>query len=417
MAAIFSSIDPNTTSGTQLATILNDFKDSIVTGFMSNAARPANLQAGGYWIDNANDPLWDYKLYTGTADYTVWTINKNTGAITLQNAASTFRIIRDSDDAAAALLELKKSRLTGDQVQANDFIGQVDFIGTDDGNNDVVQARLVAKSVDNVTAANQGADVSLFTTKQGTSALVEVLTVKNDGSVGIGVTSPQRKLDIFANDNTAEAQVKRSSDDAVNPKIKVSKRRISNNGQVLNGDVIGEYQFLSTDDVGTEQVVANIKVAASETHTAANRGVTLTIQAMKDGESVLTDILTIENGLINGTEKATAAMQDDSATRTLYTVSSANHKAFSGEVFFDAEDGLVRRGNRVSYWGQWDSIAGAWKFNQSNAIDADSDSDLAAANVSFSDVGGVLSINYTETFGSGTFNAGTLRKKIERYDA
>ena len=68
---IYDDINPSTTSGTELATLLNDMKDATVSGF-SGTSRPANLQAGGYWVDTTNDPTsWDFMLYDGTTDITI----------------------------------------------------------------------------------------------------------------------------------------------------------------------------------------------------------------------------------------------------------------------------------------------------------------------------------------------------------
>ena len=77
---IFSNINPSATSGNDLATILNDFKDAVASGF-SGTARPANLQAGGYWVDTTLAPtpdfLWKYMMWTGTTDILVFTLNIN----------------------------------------------------------------------------------------------------------------------------------------------------------------------------------------------------------------------------------------------------------------------------------------------------------------------------------------------------
>ena len=58
-------IDPNITSGTDLANILNRFQDAIDSG-NSGASRPAYLAAGGMWVKEGN-PMRLY-LYDGTKD-------------------------------------------------------------------------------------------------------------------------------------------------------------------------------------------------------------------------------------------------------------------------------------------------------------------------------------------------------------
>lgn len=59
------NIDPNVTSGTDLANILNRFQDAIDSG-NSGPSRPAYLDAGGLWVRDG-DPMRLY-LYDGTTD-------------------------------------------------------------------------------------------------------------------------------------------------------------------------------------------------------------------------------------------------------------------------------------------------------------------------------------------------------------
>ena len=63
-SSIWGTIVPSTTSGNQLAVYLNDFKAAVVSGF-SGTSRPAQLEAGGYWIDTTlegTQNIWEYKI-------------------------------------------------------------------------------------------------------------------------------------------------------------------------------------------------------------------------------------------------------------------------------------------------------------------------------------------------------------------
>ena len=71
------NIDPNVTSGTDLANILNRFQDAIDSG-NSGASRPAYLDAGGLWVQTGN-PMRLY-LYDGTKDNELY--NTTDGIIT-----------------------------------------------------------------------------------------------------------------------------------------------------------------------------------------------------------------------------------------------------------------------------------------------------------------------------------------------
>lgn len=80
--SVFSTINPATTSGTQLATLLNDFKNALMSG-LSGTSRPSQTTPGGTWIDTTNEGspnfYWSYKIYDGTTDIEMFRINLATG--------------------------------------------------------------------------------------------------------------------------------------------------------------------------------------------------------------------------------------------------------------------------------------------------------------------------------------------------
>lgn len=120
--AIFSDIIASITSGNQLADILNDFKDAIMSGY-SGVSRPSELQAGGAWVDTTLDGsgIWSYKLYDGTQDITIFTVNKNTGLVSIASADTLFSIIKTSADSVGPQLKLLKTRIASlGQVQTGD---------------------------------------------------------------------------------------------------------------------------------------------------------------------------------------------------------------------------------------------------------------------------------------------------------
>ena len=198
--AIFDNIVPTTTSGNQLATILNSFKDAVASGF-SGTSRPSNLQAGGYWVDTTNDlsGTWDFKLYTGTLDITVFILNKVTGTASIAASDSLFSIEKESDDSIGPILEMLKKRIAGGgQVLTGDILGQIDFKGLTDGSIEEVQARLRLLSLDDVTSSAHGVQLKLFMTSVGESALIEVLTVDGNGDVNIKSTTTSTDKDTGA---------------------------------------------------------------------------------------------------------------------------------------------------------------------------------------------------------------------------
>lgn len=77
---IFNDIVPSTTNGIALASILNNFKSSVASTH-SGTSRPTNIQAGGLWVDttDAGDDILYLKMYDGTQDITLFTLNIGSG--------------------------------------------------------------------------------------------------------------------------------------------------------------------------------------------------------------------------------------------------------------------------------------------------------------------------------------------------
>lgn len=74
---MFDDIDPNTKSGSQLATDLNNQKASLLTNH-SGAARPSYAVAGTMWLDTSGGTTWLLKQYDGVDDVIIGTINTTT---------------------------------------------------------------------------------------------------------------------------------------------------------------------------------------------------------------------------------------------------------------------------------------------------------------------------------------------------
>jgi hypothetical protein len=277
---IFNSINASTTSGSQLATLLNLFKDTIVSGLIGNS-RPVNILAGGYWIDNTNNPVWDYKVFDGTNDITVFSINTTTGATTISTADSLIEILKRSDDAIGPKLKFLKERIAGSgQTVTNDAIGEIEFKGTRDDTVDVIQARIKGVSTDSVTASAQGSYLSFEVSEDNTAAMVEVVRIINN-RMGIGTETPTTTLHVEGTGITND----RISDDAVGSEIIHQKRRVSGVGQVQSGDVISTERFKSIDNTGAIIEPAKDVVVATQTHTTTAQGTKKEIYVTKTGQA------------------------------------------------------------------------------------------------------------------------------------
>lgn len=195
---IFSTIVPSTTSGNQLATILNDFKNALVSG-CSGTSRPSALQAGGCWVDTTNDGVgtWDLKIYDGTQDITVFIVNKNTGVVSPTGAEGTFTVRKTSADSVSPILKLLKKRIANaGQTIANDPVGEVAFTGHTDAGVEVEGALIRVTASENHTATAHGSKISIRNKKPGQTShttqieIEEFVTIKTTLTVDGNVTAP-----------------------------------------------------------------------------------------------------------------------------------------------------------------------------------------------------------------------------------
>lgn len=290
--AIWATIIPSSTSGSQLATLLNGFKDAVVSGF-SGTSRPSQLQAGGYWVDTTNDGtgFWDYKLYDGAQDILIFTINKNNGTASIAGSASVFEILKTSADSVGPILKFLKERIAGNgQVLINDIIGENRYSGTQDDGNETVQAKMRVISRDNVTSTAQGSSFIWEAIVLGTSALTEMMRLQ-DNKLGLGIASPTETLHVRGTGIKAE----KNSDDAVGTKLVLKKKRITGQGGVLSGDFVGEIDFYSHTDTDTDIPGAAILVSANENHTDTAQGTKIVIQNKDKLTTTLVDKIVIED--------------------------------------------------------------------------------------------------------------------------
>lgn len=200
---IFDSIDP-AISGTELAEILNDFKDAIVSG-MSGTSRPTELQIGGAWVDTTNDPnSWSFRIWTGTDDVEIFEINLTTGVASVALAVDSFIIKKISADTAGAILELVKRRIaTSGQVLDGDVVGEVRIVGRTNAAGNPVVAKFIFTATDDQTASAWGGTFSFYSTPDGTNTLIEHMRFIN----GLVETIVPHKLNsqVLVSQNVATA--------------------------------------------------------------------------------------------------------------------------------------------------------------------------------------------------------------------
>jgi len=292
--AIYTSINPNTTSGTQLATILNDFKDALVSG-LSGTTRPAALQAGGNWIDTTNEGspnfYWSFKIYTGSVDVEIFRLNLATGVASVAGGDSTFEITRYTADAVGPLLKLVKRRIANNgQLLTNDVIGEVQFVGRASDSSNPVVGRIKTVAIDDMTSSASGGYLVFESTVTGASTISEMgRIIDNKFAIGGGFTP---LATIHARGTGIRSE--RRADDANGSVFEAKKRRIAGTGAVQNSDVIGRYKFVTTDDASADADCAAIDAIATQAHTASNQGTRLSLKIMKDGTASLFEAVTIQ---------------------------------------------------------------------------------------------------------------------------
>lgn len=172
---IFSSIDP-VISGSDLALVLNDFKDAMVSG-MSGTSRPTELDPGGMWVDTTLDPAsWSLKLWTGTVDIEIVKIDLSLGVATSSLAVDSFSVRKVSADSAGAIMNLVKRRVASNgQVAASDVVGEIRIIGRTNSSTDPVVGKLIWTAGEAQTTTTFGGTLSFYSTPAGTNTLLEHL--------------------------------------------------------------------------------------------------------------------------------------------------------------------------------------------------------------------------------------------------
>ena len=78
----FGTIIPSSTDGTELASLINSFRDAVNSGHAGTTA-PTYAVAGMIWIDTTTATAWALKLYDGTNWLTLATFNTSTNVVSI----------------------------------------------------------------------------------------------------------------------------------------------------------------------------------------------------------------------------------------------------------------------------------------------------------------------------------------------
>ena len=112
---IFTDIDPNTKTGTQLASDLNNFKAALLSS-MSGSSRPTELTAGGLWADTSVSGKITLMLYDGTNDIPLFTVDTSGSTLDPIAASNIFTLANNQSSYA---------NITGLSLDSADYVGAI----------------------------------------------------------------------------------------------------------------------------------------------------------------------------------------------------------------------------------------------------------------------------------------------------
>ena len=97
-------------------------------------------------------------------------------------------------------------------VTVNDQLGRIFFAGSD-GTDFYDGAAIIADSTQNYTGSNGGTRLEFWTTPTNTQSIARAMTIEQDGSVGIGIASPEALLHVYSGtdismSSTGDGQIK-----------------------------------------------------------------------------------------------------------------------------------------------------------------------------------------------------------------
>lgn len=412
---VFDTIDPNTTSGTQLAAILDDFKDAMISTQSGNS-RPSEIDAGGKWINFISGTQWEMNLFDGSDDIVLYTVNPSNNTVSFPNSANESGVTRISGDSIGPIFDFLKRRDAGATLEG-DELGVINFKGYD-GTTEYTQARIKSVSLDDTSATQQGADIAIETTAQDGNSLIERIRIKGDGKVGLGTATPAKTLHLRGTDASAGKKIVRDQDGVADgaESCLVKKRGITDNGQTKSGDILGKRSFYGVDQNGAEVLLAEIEAETTQDTTDTAQGTKLTIRTKRTDTAVLQDAIVIETdkvtllGQAQNDVKSSADLLDDTVTRNLFSVDGAVYKAFTAKAHIWGVDtvGPTKRAQVIEFEGVYDGTTWHFTYDDKDLIGNNLLVELNVTNAA------VLVVDYVNQIASADFDNGKIYLEIVR---
>jgi hypothetical protein len=189
----FGTIDPNTKSGTALASDLNSYRNAV-NSMHSGSSAPSYITAGMMWVDTTSAD-YEVKLYDGAQSITVAIIDatSNVARVAVDPAETSYITSTTSAQIrhVIASTNIFTTRSTG--IQFNLASPTI----TDNNSNEWLSFTTTASAVNHVDIANSATGGAVALSAAGTDTNISIaLTPKGTGNVGIGTASPAAKLTV-----------------------------------------------------------------------------------------------------------------------------------------------------------------------------------------------------------------------------
>lgn len=177
----FGTIDPNTKSGTALATDLNSYRNAV-NSMHSGSSAPSYITPGMMWVDTTSAD-YKVKLYDGAQSITVAIIDatNNVARVAVDPAETSY--ITSTTNAqirhVIASTDIFTTRSTG--IQFNLASPAI----TDSNNNELISFTTTASAVNQINVANSATGGAVDLSAVGTDTNISLtLTPKGTGNVG-----------------------------------------------------------------------------------------------------------------------------------------------------------------------------------------------------------------------------------------
>lgn len=246
----FGTIDPNTKSGTALATDLNSYRNAV-NSMHSGSSAPSYITAGMMWVDTTS-ANYEVKLYDGAQSITVAIIDatNNVARVAVDPAQTSYITSTTSAQIRHVIAgnTVFTTRSTG--IQFNIASPEI----ADSNNNELVTFTTTASAVNQLNVKNSATGNAVELATAGTDASVSLALMPKGGSgfVGINTATPAAALHVAGG-----ARIEATGPNLV--LLETDSSNVNARLRVVAGDLLLE----TVQDDGSTQVRENMRVTSA----------------------------------------------------------------------------------------------------------------------------------------------------------